>query len=80
MPKLFSARGFRFFFYSNEKNEPCHVHVKGHGGEAKFWMPGCEMVFSYRLSAKDIRNILEILRENASLIEEGWNEFFKSGH
>lgn len=80
MPKLFSAGGFRFFFYSNEKNEPCHVHVKGHGGEAKFWIPSCEMVFSYRINAKDIKKILRILQEKVNFIKEQWNEFFKSGH
>ena len=40
MPVLFRARGFRFFFYSNEGNptEPVHVHVEKDGLEAKFWI------------------------------------------
>jgi hypothetical protein len=40
MPAVFRYKGFRFFFYSNEGNprEPAHVHVRGEGGEAKFWL------------------------------------------
>lgn len=79
MPTLFIINGFRFFFYSNEMGEPCHVHVVGRGGEAKFWIPGCELAFSYRLSAKDLKDILVLLKMKADEIEEGWNEFFKLG-
>ncbi len=28
MPTLLQAEGFRFFFYSNERQEPPHVHVE----------------------------------------------------
>ena len=33
MPTILRKNGFRFFFYSNERNEPPHVHVVGRGGE-----------------------------------------------
>ena len=37
---MFRYKGFRFFFYSNEGDprEPVHVHARGDGGEAKFWL------------------------------------------
>ena len=40
MPVVFRYKGFRFFFYSNQgqPREPAHVHVRGDGGEAKFWL------------------------------------------
>ncbi|MGH7857201.1 MAG: DUF4160 domain-containing protein [Candidatus Binatia bacterium] len=30
--------GFRFYFFSNERHEPPHVHVRKGGGKAKFWL------------------------------------------
>lgn len=27
MPTVLFVNGFRFFFYSNENNEPVHIHV-----------------------------------------------------
>ncbi|MES2615306.1 MAG: DUF4160 domain-containing protein [Bdellovibrionota bacterium] len=38
MPTIFVFLGLRFFFYSNENQEPMHVHVKSGNGEAKFWL------------------------------------------
>jgi hypothetical protein len=40
MPVVFRQEGFKFFFYSNEGDprEPIHVHVRGSGGLAKFWL------------------------------------------
>jgi len=78
MPTLFYERGFRFFFYSNENQEACHVHVKGKDGEAKFWIPSCELEFSYRLGAKDLKDILEVLFSKRKEIEEKWHDHFKS--
>jgi len=40
MPVVLRYKAFRFIFYSNEGSprEPVHVHVRGEGGEAKFWL------------------------------------------
>jgi hypothetical protein len=76
MPTVFRAKGFRFCFYSNEGFEPCHIHVIGHDGEAKFWIPSCQLVWSYNLKAPELKRILEILFEKRQLIEEAWHEHF----
>ena len=76
MPTIFRAKGFRFTFYSNEGFEPCHIHVIGHDGEAKFWIPSCQLAWSYNLKAPDLKRILAILVEKRSLIEEAWHEHF----
>lgn len=79
MPTLFKENGFRFFFYSNESQEPCHVHVVGRGGEAKLWMPQCAFEYVYGLNAKDLKDILLIVSSRKTEIEERWHEFFQSG-
>lgn len=79
MPTVFIINGFRFFFYSNEMHEPCHIHVVGRGGEAKFWIPECNLAHSYRLNAKDLKDILVILKERTNEIKEKWDEFFERG-
>jgi hypothetical protein len=40
MPKVFSWRGCRFHFFSNEGSplEPCHIHVQKDSKRAKFWL------------------------------------------
>jgi hypothetical protein len=36
MPEVFRKLGYVFFFYSNEGQEPMHIHVRKAGGFAKF--------------------------------------------
>ena len=40
MPVVLRYKGFRSFFYSNEGSPrgSVHVHGRGDGGEAKFWV------------------------------------------
>jgi hypothetical protein len=75
MPTIYREAGFRFHFYSNEGNEPPHIHVVGRGGEMKIWIPSLVTEFSYRLSPKDQRQVLEIVGQHVTLFMEKWNEF-----
>ncbi|MCK1358467.1 DUF4160 domain-containing protein [Bradyrhizobium sp. 199] len=38
MPTVLRWGPYRAFFYSNEGNEPPHVHVRAANCEAKFWL------------------------------------------
>ena len=76
MPTILRKDGFRFFFYSEEGNEPIHIHVDYGGGRAKFWMnPNIVLASSIGFSAPDIKKAKKLIKENKSLIEEKWNEF-----
>jgi len=77
MPTLFRERGYRFLFYIEEGNEPCHVHVIGHGREAKFWIPSCELVRSYNLKKQQIRAIRGIVQIKKGFIKDQWNAYFR---
>lgn len=38
MPTILFIYGWRIFFYSNEGNEPIHVHAEKGKMECKFWI------------------------------------------
>jgi hypothetical protein len=76
MPTVVRKEGFRFLFYSNEGFEPCHIHVIGQGGEAKFWIPSCQLVWSHNFNAGQLRQILSVIKENKEMFEEKWHEYF----
>ena len=76
MPTIHIKNGFRFFFYSNEAGEPPHVHVIGHGGEAKIWLQTCEIAWFRYLSPAHLRWIKAHAKQNVLLFTEKWNEKF----
>lgn len=38
MPNIYEEHGLRFYFFSNERNEPPHIHVTDEESVAKFWL------------------------------------------
>jgi len=74
MPEIFRKLGFVFFFYSNEGQEPMHVHVRKAGGFAKFWMEPVELDFSQGLKVQDIKQAQELIIENFNFIKDKWHE------
>ncbi len=79
MPVVLRYKGLTFFFYSNEGSprEPLHVHVRGAGGEAKYWLrPAVGVACSDGYDARTLRELARVVAQNAALIEEVWNEHF----
>ncbi len=79
MPVVFRYKGLRFFFYSNEGSprEPLHIHVRGDGGEAKFWLTSMVRVAdSDGFDSRTLRELAEVVEQNVELIERSWNEHF----
>ncbi|MFQ5674960.1 MAG: DUF4160 domain-containing protein [bacterium] len=38
MPVILRIKGYRFWFYQADLDEPPHVHVAKEGKEAKYWV------------------------------------------
>lgn len=38
MPTLLQIEGYRFYFFSDERHEPPHVHVRKGDSVAKLWL------------------------------------------
>ena len=76
MPTVFTKNGFRFFFYSEEGNEPIHIHVAYSGAIAKFWIePEILLAENIGLKSQEIKRAKRLIKGNLSLIKEKWNEF-----
>ena len=79
MPTILEIAGWRLFFYSNEKNEPMHIHARKAEMECKYWLDEkiYEIVeaYAYSLKAKDRREIRRIIFDHFDYIVDKWNEF-----
>jgi len=76
MPVVFRKHGYVASFYSNEGNEPIHVHVRKGGGEAKFWIGPVRLHESVGFKVRELARAEEFVREHETLIREKWNEYF----
>ena len=68
--------GFRFFFFSNERQEPPHIHVQAAENYAKLWLDPVSLASSIGFTGPDLTRLRQIVNENSSFLMERWNEFF----
>ncbi len=77
MPTVLKVNGFRFYFYSNESNEPCHIHVEKADGNAKYWLDPVAEVYSYDFTVQQRKDIARLINSNSEKFKNAWYEYFK---
>ena len=75
MPTILRKGPYRFHFYSDEGQEPPHIHVACGDGEVKFWLKPIRMASSTRLTPLQIREIERLVFEFHKDLLEAYNEF-----
>lgn len=77
MPTVLNVNGFRFYFYSNENNEPVHLHgVKGNA-EGKVWLePEISIAYMHGFSNAAIKEIEKIIEINYITLKIKWYGYF----
>ena len=78
MPTVLRVRGYRFFFFSLEGNEPPHIHTEQAERFAKFWLSPVVLVKSRGFRSGELSEIQTIVEENRAFLLEKWNEYFSS--
>ena len=79
MPTILEILGWRLFFYSNENNEPIHIHARKAEMECKYWIDveGFDIheAYSSGLKTKDKRQVRRIIFDHFDYIVDQWNAF-----
>ena len=77
MPTVLFLHGYRFFFFSNDKNEPIHIHIERDNSVAKFWIdPYVHLAKSGGFNSVELNKIHKLVAENSELFKSKWNEYF----
>jgi hypothetical protein len=74
MPVVLRVRGYRFWFYEADLDEPPHVHVGKAGNEAKYWLDPIALARSRRFRDHELYEIERILIENQDDILKAWRK------
>ena len=79
MPTILLIRGWRLFFYANERNEPPHIHARKGDVECKYWLfPNTYDIkeeHTFNASPADIRAIRKIIFEHFDYIVSEYEAF-----
>ena len=76
MPTILLLLGWRIHLYSNERNEPIHVHADKAQKECKYWLDvenfNLREAYSYNMSPCDTRDVRKIIFEHFDYIVTEW--------
>jgi len=65
MPTILRIGPYRFFFFSEERGEPVHVHVIREQTEAKFWLsPTVRVAVDEGFAQHELRKIERLVEAN----------------
>ena len=74
MPIVLRIRGFKFFFFSQEGNEPAHIHVTKGDGAAKFWLGPIKLAYNDGFKKAELSAIIVSLERHEAELIRAWNE------
>jgi hypothetical protein len=81
VPTVLRVGPYRFFFFSNENDEPPHVHVRRDRGLAKFWLEPVTLAESANFAAHELGAVRDLVAQHRGKLLLAWHEYFsgKSG-
>ena len=74
MPTVLPVGRYRFYFFSDEGQEPPHIHIKAAEDQAKFWLDPIALASNYGFKAHELNEIERIVREHQVEFLEAWHE------
>jgi hypothetical protein len=78
MPTVLRIGPFRIHFYSDERAEPAHIHVRSSEGECKFWLDPIVLAKNRGLAPNVVRDIERLIYENQEFLTEKYNEYHRA--
>jgi len=76
-PTVLESGPYRFFFFSSDRGEPVHVHVKRDRKLAKFWLAPVRLAYNYGFSETELNRIADIARKHEAELSKAWHDYFK---
>ena len=76
MPTVLTVGPYRFVFFSSDRGEPVHIHVKRDRHIVKFWLDPLELAKNFGFADHEVNRIERLVAEHQELLIEAWHEYF----
>ena len=84
MPTVLLSLGWRLHFYSNDRNEPIHIHAVKGDAECKYWLYPDEFrvepAMEYNLTPRLRREVRRIIYDHFDELARAWEARFQRHH
>jgi len=77
MPVILRVKGFRFWFYEADLDEPAHLHVGKGSSEAKYWLDPVGLARNRHFRDHELNEIERILADHVGDLLVAWEKELK---
>ena len=76
MPTVFEDGRDRFVFFSSDRGEPPHIHVKRERRIAKFWLDPVTVAKNRGFPGHELNQIARLVDRYEETFLEAWHDYF----
>ena len=76
MPTVLEDGPYHFIFFSSDKGEPPHIHVKRERRIVKFWLDPVALAKDRGFPGHELNNIARLVARYEAALLEAWREYF----
>lgn len=76
MPTVLREGPFDFVFFSSDRGEPPHIHVKRDRAIAKFWLEPISRSKNRGFAPHELNDIERLVRQHRLNFLEAWHDYF----
>ncbi|HIK34020.1 MAG TPA: DUF4160 domain-containing protein [Oscillatoriales cyanobacterium M59_W2019_021] len=76
MPTVLQVGPYSFIFFSSDRDEPTHIHVKRDRQLAKFWLEPIALEKNRGFKDHELNQIEKLIEEHKQVLVEAWHDFF----
>ena len=76
MPTVLEDGPYSFIFFSSDKGEPPHIHVKRERRIAKFWLDPVVLAKNRDFPGHELNRIARLVVRHEQNLLEAWHEYF----
>lgn len=76
MPTVLQEGPYSFVFFSSDRGEPAHIHVKRDRLIAKFWLDPIVFARNRGFQEHELNQIMRLVEKHQQTFIEAWHEHF----
>lgn len=78
MPTVLLDGHYSFVFFSSDRGEPLHIHVKRDRRIAKYWLNPVAFAKNRGFPGHELNVIARLVEKHEQTLLEAWNEYFSA--
>lgn len=76
MPTALQVGPYSFIFFSSDRGEPAHIHVKRDRQLVKFWLSPVLLAKNRGFKDHELNEIARLVEEYEQTLLEAWHDYF----